>query len=154
MREVGYAGCDINERCSPAASVVVRPRSDAWRLPVRQVRPSASSSCCSAAGHLLGAVRVARAFGHELGLLDLAQIIGRQREAGRGGVLLQPVRFRRSGDRNDPWFLRQQPGQRDLRRGAVVPSGDPLQQVHERPVLPPRFGAEAGDRGAEVGVSA
>src|SRR5690349_12213336 len=49
-------------------------------------------------------------------LVDLAQVVRRQLDIRRGEVLLEPVQLRRTGDRYDPWLLREQPGQSDLRR--------------------------------------
>ena len=58
------------------------------------------------------------------GMLDRRQIVRGQREVGRAEVLLQPVQLGRAGDRHDPRLLRQQPGERDLRRRRPLARGD------------------------------
>src|SRR3954447_2533748 len=49
----------------------------------------------------------------------------------RREVLVETVTLRGSRDRHDPRLLREQPGQRDLRRGRSLPLGEGLQPLHE-----------------------
>src|SRR5690349_3414903 len=53
--------------------------------------------------------------------------IGREADAGRRGVLLQAMDMARAGDWDDEWAPRQQPGERELRRGAALGRGMRLQ---------------------------
>ena len=66
---------------------------------------------------------------------DIAQIGGRQLDARPAYILSQPALLRRARDRHDPRPLRQQPGQRYLRRGHLFLLGDiakHLDQTHVR----------------------
>ena len=49
------------------------------------------------------------------GGIDLPDIVGRQRDRGRGDVLVKSAELGRAGDRDNPWPLRQKPSQCDLR---------------------------------------
>ena len=57
-------------------------------------------------------------------MVDLAQIVGRECEVGSAEVFFQAVQLGRAGDRHDPRLLREQPGERDLRRGCFLLRGD------------------------------
>ena len=50
------------------------------------------------------------------GRRDLAQVFLGQRDVGRADVLFEAAELGCAGDRDDPRLLRQQPGERDLRR--------------------------------------
>ena len=65
---------------------------------------------------------------------DLLQVGRRQLDVDRAQVLIQSFEAARAGDRRDPGFLRQQPGQRDLRRGGALRRGDALVAVIGRAV--------------------
>src|SRR4051812_5309567 len=52
----------------------------------------------------------------------------------RRDVLVETMTLRRARDRHNPWLLREQPGQRELRRGRAFPLGEGLQPLHERQV--------------------
>ena len=98
------------------------------------------------------ALRVPRAFGRDLrgGAVDLAEVVGRELDVGRGDVLLQAVQLRRAGDRDDPRLLGEQPGERDLRGRCVLPFRDPGQQLDEGAIRLPGVRVEARDGVAEV----
>ena len=68
----------------------------------------------------------------------------------RGGVLLQPRAALRARDRDDVLALREQPGERDLRRRRVAPRGDGLHASRPAPVRVHRLGLEARVVLAEV----
>src|SRR5689334_22706202 len=52
------------------------------------------------------------------------QLAGSEAQLGRGGVLFQPLAAARAGDRHDVLSLGEQPGERDLRRRAVLRGGE------------------------------
>src|SRR5260221_1350412 len=56
--------------------------------------------------------------------VDVAEVVGRQLDCGRPDVLLQAVRLRGAGDRDDPRLLGQQPRERDLGRRRLLPLAD------------------------------
>jgi len=58
------------------------------------------------------------------GAVDLAEIVGREFDVGRCDVLLEAAELRGAWDRNDPRLLGEQPGERDLRGGRLLPFGD------------------------------
>jgi hypothetical protein len=66
------------------------------------------------------------------GLADLAKVLGRQLHVGRRHVLLQASHLRRTGDGDDPGLLRQEPGERDLRRRRLLLRGDRAEALDER----------------------
>src|SRR6478672_3175447 len=49
----------------------------------------------------------------------------------RRDVLVETMTLRRSRDRHNPGLLREQPGQRELRRGRSFSLGEGLQPLHE-----------------------
>src|SRR5277367_2607382 len=59
--------------------------------------------------------------------------------------------FSRARDRNDPRFLRQQPSERDLRRGGPLSRGDAGQAIDQRAVGFARVFGEPRNAAAEVG---
>ena len=56
--------------------------------------------------------------------VELGEVLGGELQVRRGGVLLQPRAPLRARDRDDVVALREQPGERDLRRRRVAPLGD------------------------------
>ena len=84
--------------------------------------------------------------------IDLAEIVGRQREGRGSDVLLEPVQLRGARDRNDPRLLREQPRQRELRGGRLLPSCYPGHPIHQRPIRLAILGREAREAVAEVGA--
>ena len=83
-------------------------------------------------------------------LLDAPQIVRGELDRSSADVLLQAVQLRRPGDRHDPGLLRQQPGERDLRRRRALPLGDRPSQIDQRLVRLARLRREARDDVAEV----
>ncbi len=81
----------------------------------------------SQASPFLQCFGVPRSFDLDLcgGTLNLTQIVGRQFNGHGADVLFQPVQLRGAGNGHDPRLLRQQPGQRDLRRCRLLLRGDP-----------------------------
>ena len=57
-------------------------------------------------------------------LVDLAKVLGLELDAGGADVFLEAVQLGGAGDRHDPRLLRQQPGERDLRRRRAASRGD------------------------------
>jgi len=86
----------------------------------------------------------------ELGVLDLVRVVDAQLDVDGCDVLVEPVQLRRPGNRHDPRLLREQPGERDLRRGHAIPPGDPREQLDERTVPPACLEVEARNGIAEV----
>jgi len=70
----------------------------------------------------------------------------------RRDVLMEAAQFGRAGNRNDPWFLRQQPGQRNLTGRGLLLFRHLLQQVHQRLVGIERLRSEPRDDAAEIGL--
>ena len=62
------------------------------------------------------------------------------------------MQLRRARDRNHPGFLRQYPGDRDLRRGRVLALRDAGEQIYQRLVRLPIILLEARDTIAEIGA--
>jgi len=58
------------------------------------------------------------------GALDLAEVVGGQRDGGCSEVLFQAFYSTGARDRHDPGLLGEQPGQRDLGRRGVLPGCD------------------------------
>src|SRR6516162_5954265 len=56
--------------------------------------------------------------------VDLAQIGRGQFDIDRSKVFLEAMQLCGTGDRHDPGFLSQQPGERDLRGRRALPLGD------------------------------
>src|SRR5215212_6557701 len=94
--------------------------------------------------HPLGALAVPRSMRCQLCVLDLAEIVGRQLDISCRNVLFETVQLGRTGDRDDPRLLGEQPGERDLRGRCVLAYGDPSQQV-DKAVL--AFRASGSKRG-------
>jgi hypothetical protein len=65
------------------------------------------------------------------GALDLAKIVRRKLEVRGPDVLDQALQLRGPGDVDDPGLLGQQPGERDLCRGRLLPRRDPGQQIDQ-----------------------
>ena len=78
-----------------------------------------------------------------------ARSSARERQVRRGGVLLQPRAALRARDRDDVVALRQQPGERDLRRRRVAALGDGLHASRRAPGSRPS--PRAGSAGCSCG---
>src|SRR5215471_21686225 len=61
--------------------------------------------------------------------VDLPQIAFGEIDVHRADVLLQAFNLAAARNRHDPWLLRQQPGERDLRRRRLFLLSDAGQQV-------------------------
>jgi len=109
---------------------------------------------CSATDELLQMFRVPGSLHRDLGegAVNVAEIIGRQFDASRSDVLVQPVRLRGPGDRHDPRLLRQQPGNRDLSRRRLFPGCDFPELIDQGLVCLPSLRREAGNDVAEIGA--
>ena len=68
-------------------------------------------------------------------------------------IFLQAMQFGGAGDRNDPGPLRQQPRERDLRRGHALARGDLSDEIDERLTGLERLGRKAWHRAAEIFVT-
>ncbi len=84
--------------------------------------------------------------------LDLTEIVGRQLDCHCAKVLLQALQLSGAGDGHNPRLLRQQPRQRDLRRGRLLPCGDLAKQINQRLIRFARLWRKARDDVAEVGT--
>lgn len=84
-----------------------------------RMRPSSRSL---ATGHLFEVFRIPIPFNLDLrgGTVDLAQIVCSQFNPERAYILLQPRQLGRTRNRNNPWFLCEQPGQSNLSRRRVL----------------------------------
>src|SRR6185369_15990632 len=83
-------------------------------------------------------------------LVDGAKVLGRELEARRAEVLLEPVEPGRPGDRHDPGLLREEPRERDLRGSRLLPRRDLAEERHQRLVRLARLRREARHDVAEV----
>src|SRR5580658_3038111 len=86
------------------------------------------------------------------GAIDLAEVLRQKLDLGGPDVLLQATQLRGARNRNHPWLLRQDPGERDLGRGRLLPLRDPAEQIDQGQVRPPVLRREARDDVAEVGA--
>jgi hypothetical protein len=73
-----------------------------------------------------------------------------ERDFSGAKILFEPVKICRAGDRNNPGFLDEQPGERDLRAGHLFACGDPAQEIDEGVVRPARLFREARHDVAEI----
>ena len=87
------------------------------------------------------------------GLVDLAQVFGREFDVDGAKVFFQAMQFRGAGDGYDPRLLRQQPGQRDLGGRCLLVRGDAGEQIDDGLVGAEGFGLEARQRAAEVALA-
>src|SRR6266571_5370640 len=62
------------------------------------------------------------------------------------------MQLRGAWDGNNPRLLGKQPGERDLRRGRLLPCGDLAQQIHQGLIRLESLRREARERAAEVGA--
>ena len=73
---------------------------------------------------------------------NCSEVRSRQRHRSRAEIFLEPVQLGGAGDRHDPRLLRQQPGQRDLRRRRLLRCGDLAEQIDQRLIGLARASAE------------
>ena len=76
--------------------------------------------------------------------LDVADIACHKLDAGGAGVLLKAIELSGAGDRHDPRLLRQQPGERDLRRCRSLLLRDPAELIDQRLIGLARLGEKRG----------
>src|SRR3954447_12379059 len=107
-------------------------------------------SASSAVDHPLVRLGIAGALRADLRLFDLAQVVTRQLEIGRGDVLFEAVELRRPRDRDERRALREDPCEGNLRCGRASPLRDSLHEIDERTVRLACLGREARDGVAEV----
>jgi hypothetical protein len=86
------------------------------------------------------------------GTIDLAEVVGRQFDCHCSDVLVQARQLRGAWDRNDPRFLSEQPGQRDLSRCRLLPFCDAAEQFNQNLIGLERLWREARERAAKVGA--
>src|SRR5579862_1990026 len=82
--------------------------------------------------------------------VDLAEILGGERDRRRAVVLVEAMELGGAGDRHDPRLLRQQPSERDLRRRHHLLCRDFAQPVDQPLVGLARLGREARHDVAEI----
>src|SRR5258706_6893428 len=85
------------------------------------------SASCEVFLHLRVAITLYGDLGN--GILDVPEVISRELDGCRVDVLPETVERGGAGDRNDPWLLRQEPGERDLRRRRALSAPDLFQKV-------------------------
>jgi hypothetical protein len=61
--------------------------------------------------------------------LDLCEVVSGQLEISRPQIFFQRMQLGGAGNRHDPRLLREQPGERDLRRRRLLLAGDALEQI-------------------------
>ena len=77
------------------------------------------------------------------GLLHAVEIVRSQFDIDSAQVFVEPVQLGGAGNWNKRRFLRQHPGQRDLRRRRPLRRGDPLEQIDQRLIRLHGLGSEA-----------
>ena len=84
--------------------------------------------------------------------LDVAEIVRRKSERSGPDVLLQAMQLRGARDRNNPRLLSEQPDERDLCRGRLLPLGDAAEEGDQGLIRLERLRREPRQRAAEVGA--
>src|SRR5262245_40915693 len=82
--------------------------------------------------------------------VDLLQIAGRQFDGLRAKVLVQAMQLRGARNGNDPRLLGQEPGERDLSRGRLLPFSDLAKQINQGLIRSPSLRREARNDVAEI----
>ncbi len=80
------------------------------------------------------------------------EIVGRKFHGSGSEVLLEPMQLGRAWDRNNPRFLRKQPGKRDLRRCRLLLLRKLANQIHHRLIRFPVFRRKRGNDVAEIAL--
>src|SRR6266849_5651537 len=86
------------------------------------------------------------------GAVNFAEIVGRQFEGHCSDVLLLARELRGPRNRNDPWFLGQQPGERDLSRCRLLAFCDLAKQIDQSLIRFSSLWRKARDDVAEIGT--
>ena len=122
------------------------------RIPVRMLLLPRPADL--AIDQFLQVLRVSRSLHRNLrsGTVDLAEIVGCQLNGRGADVFFQPVQLRCAGDGNDPRLLREQPGERDLRRRRFLLFGDLAEQIDQGLIRFAVLRREARDDVAEIGA--
>jgi hypothetical protein len=87
------------------------------------------------------------------GLVDPVETLAGQFHARRAEILFQPMQLGGSWDRHDSRALRQQPGQRDLRRRDALAGGDLPEKIDECLIGLQGLGRKARHDPAEILVA-
>src|SRR5579863_519356 len=104
--------------------------------------------------HLLQALGISISFDRSLCgcAIDVADIGRREFECDCSDVFVEAIQFGCAGDWNDPWLLREQPGQRNLGRSCILPLRDGAEQIDQRLVCLESLRRKTRKRTAEVGA--
>src|SRR5579859_5492534 len=86
------------------------------------------------------------------GLIDVPQILRCQLSVRCPNVLVQALKLRCPWDRNDPWFLGEQPTERKLRGRYLLARSDRGKHVYQCLVRLARLRREPRQAAAEVGA--
>src|SRR6266478_1414031 len=79
------------------------------------------------------------------------EVVGGEFDCNCSKVLVQTRQLSRARDRNDPWLLGEEPGERDLSRCRLHPSYDVAEQIDDLLVGLPGIGSKAWEPGPNVG---
>ena len=88
----------------------------------------------------------------EAAFFDFTQIVGREFDGDRADVFVQAMQLRGARDRYNPRLLRQQPGERDLRRCRLLSFRDAGEQIDQRLIRLESLRREARQGAAEIGA--
>src|SRR5512147_2651771 len=80
------------------------------------------------------------------------QIVECQFDSKCSDILLQTMQLRGARDRNDPWLLGEQPGERDLGRCCLLAFGNLPKQMDQSLIRFPGFRRKSWKDVAEVGA--
>jgi hypothetical protein len=114
---------------------------------------------CSNTPHLLSPIghsfqffRVPGALNCDLcgGSVEFPEIVRGEFDGNRSDVLFQPFQFRGAGNGNNPGFLCQEPGERDLSGCRTLLRGKGSNQVHQPAICLACFSREAGETAAII----
>jgi hypothetical protein len=84
------------------------------------------------------------------GVFDLTKIVGRKFDCSCSDVFFQAMQLRGARDWNNPRPLSEQPPERDLSRGCLLPFCDAAEEFNQRLVRLERLRREARESAAEV----
>ena len=84
------------------------------------------------------------------GTVKFANIIRGKSENGGSDVLFDALKLSSSGDRNDPRFLRKQPGESDLSGGCIPLHRESLNEIDKSAIRFESLGGEAREGAAVV----
>src|SRR5262245_3931062 len=83
-------------------------------------------------------------------MFNFAEIAGCQFNINRSNVLVEALELARAWNWNDPWLLRQQPGEGDLGGSGILLGSDSFQQVDDHPISFDRFLRKARVAAADI----